>query len=226
VRDVALAALVEHLAVALLEQLHVAGHGPQRFREVVRGDVRELLEVAVGPTERRVLPLEGPVDVLQLGGRLDAVGHVLDAGGEAGDPSGRVPERRHGDGHGDVAPVGSLVPGVEALDLLAGQRQLVRGPQAGRGLLGEQVGGGPAHHVVGGDAVQPLCRGVPARDTTGHVLGEDRVGRDLHHLGEQVALDRRRPAGRRHAGPPASIMDLASSRESPCLLIVTGGGGP
>ena len=34
--------------VTLLENLHAAGHGPQRLLQVVRGDVGELFQVEVG----------------------------------------------------------------------------------------------------------------------------------------------------------------------------------
>ena len=46
--DVFDAALVELVAVALLEQLAERGHLAQRLLQVVRGDVGELLEFGVG----------------------------------------------------------------------------------------------------------------------------------------------------------------------------------
>ena len=39
---------VELAVVAAFEQLAVAGYGPQRFLQVVRGDVGELLELGIG----------------------------------------------------------------------------------------------------------------------------------------------------------------------------------
>lgn len=49
--DVLVGPLVELAAVAALQQLAEAGDLPQRFLEVVRGDVRELLEFGVGALE-------------------------------------------------------------------------------------------------------------------------------------------------------------------------------
>ena len=66
---------VELAAVAARQQLHVARHHPQRLREVVRGDVGELLQVGVRALElgRAALELGGDAREALLGAACGAV---------------------------------------------------------------------------------------------------------------------------------------------------------
>ena len=76
--------------VAPLQQLAEAGHLAQRLLQVVRGDVGELLQVAVGPDELGRLLLSSALarsiwparlDLGQVGG--DPPAHRVDVAGEA-----------------------------------------------------------------------------------------------------------------------------------------------
>jgi len=93
--EVAGAALVERVVIALLQQLHEACHRAERLRQVVGSDVRKLLQIPVGASQRLVVLLKDAVSVGQLGAQLNPVTHVLNAGGQTDD--GTVCTTQRGD---------------------------------------------------------------------------------------------------------------------------------
>ena len=84
--DVLVGALVELARVALLEHLAEARHLAQRLLEVVRGDVRELLELGVGALELLRLADQLLLRDLERGDLADdAPAHRVDVGPQVDD---------------------------------------------------------------------------------------------------------------------------------------------
>ena len=104
--DVLVGPFVELPAVAALEQLGEAGHLAQRFLEVVRGDVRELLQLGVGALEVGRLGVEAQPGLLaEVQLAHQAAAHALELAAEPpqvgrADRSDGVAEVAVGDGAG------------------------------------------------------------------------------------------------------------------------------
>ena len=84
--DVLVGAVVELTPVAALEELAEAGDLAQRLLQVVRRDVRELLEVGVGALQLERLRLDGQVGLAQpIELTEDLEAHRIDVGGQTFD---------------------------------------------------------------------------------------------------------------------------------------------
>ncbi len=186
---------VELVAIPAGEELHVAGDGPERLLEVVRGHVREPLELLVRAAELFFGPLAG-ADV--------------DHGGEHEQPLVRL-DRVQTDLDGDVGAVlaapEQVPPGPHRAGLRIGE---VRGPKL-RMALAEARGDDPLDGLpqqrLPGIPEQPLGLAVDEHNLTAPVNHHHAVGHRFNH-GAEARLAR----GRRgfESGAPARPQRLST----------------